>query len=229
MVMTFALFGLSFIGPQFFQAVKGVNPQGTGLRLLAMVGGLLLGSVLGNGLLARFGAKLSTALGFALLAAGLLLGSLTHVASGTGFVLGWMALMGVGTGFVLPATMATALAALPTEHAGVGSSVIMAVRMGGGAFGVALLGSILNGLYRGHLLMTGLPAQASAAVHKSVFGGIAAAGSLLSSSLLAHVRTAFTSSMDTVLLICGVIAVAGILLGYRFHAAGRCKGSGERD
>ena len=36
----FAMFGLLFAAPQFFQAVLGVNAMGSGLRLLPLMGGL---------------------------------------------------------------------------------------------------------------------------------------------------------------------------------------------
>src|SRR6266511_4253020 len=43
-VMNFALFGLLFAMPQYFQAVKGADALGTGLRLLPLIGGLVVGA-----------------------------------------------------------------------------------------------------------------------------------------------------------------------------------------
>src|SRR6266536_2977774 len=46
-VMNFALFGLLFAMPQYFQAVKGADALGTGLRLLPLIGGLVVGARVG--------------------------------------------------------------------------------------------------------------------------------------------------------------------------------------
>jgi len=42
----FAMFGLLFAAPQFFQAVLGVNAMGSGLRLLPLMAGLALGATM---------------------------------------------------------------------------------------------------------------------------------------------------------------------------------------
>src|SRR6266511_452877 len=47
-VMNFALFGLLFAMPQYFQAVKGADALGTGLRLLPLIGGLVVGARVGG-------------------------------------------------------------------------------------------------------------------------------------------------------------------------------------
>ena len=67
----FAMFGLLFAAPQFFQAVLGVNAMGSGLRLLPLMAGLALGAGLASLVIKRLTAKLTAALGFAILAAGL--------------------------------------------------------------------------------------------------------------------------------------------------------------
>jgi hypothetical protein len=84
--------------------------------------------------------------------------------------------------------------------------------MVGGAFGVALLGSILNAAYQRGLHRSGLPAAAASTVRTSVFGGLAVGQQLHSPSLVAGVKAAFTSGMDLVLIVCGGIATAGALL-----------------
>ena len=71
----FALFGLLFAAPQFFQAVLGVTAMGSGIRLLPMMGGLALGAGLADRVARRATAKLTVALGFAILTAGLVLGA----------------------------------------------------------------------------------------------------------------------------------------------------------
>src|SRR6202142_188328 len=66
----FGLFGVLFGLPQYFQAIMGVDPQGSGLRLLPAVGGLIVGAVTADRVTARIGAKLTVALGFAVVVVG---------------------------------------------------------------------------------------------------------------------------------------------------------------
>src|SRR6266545_3997881 len=80
--VSFAMFGLLFTVPQYFQAVVGTDALGAGLRLLPMIGGLIVGAALGDRLTRLAGAKVTVALGFALMAGGLFAGATTGVDSG---------------------------------------------------------------------------------------------------------------------------------------------------
>lgn len=210
--VSFALFGLLFTMPQYFQAVNGADALGTGLRLLPLIGGLLVGAKSAQSLLPKLGAKYIAALGFAFMKAGLLLGTFTGLDTGYGFAAFWITVSGLGLGLVLPTAMDAALGELSSERSGIGSALIMAMRQVGGTIGVALLGAALNSTYRSHLVLDGLPAQASAAVTQSVTAGAAVAGKLQSAELLAMVQKAYVEGMGTMLWICGGIAAVSILL-----------------
>lgn len=211
-IVSFAMFGVLFVTPQYFQAIGGADALGTGVRLLPLIAGFLIGAAAANRVTPRAGAKLTVAIGFALLAAGLGVGALTGVASGYGFTAVWITVVGLSLGFVMPAAMDAALSALSAERSGVGSALIMALRQVGGVFGVALLGTMLNSAYRGQLDLSGIPAPAAETAQKSVSAGVAVAGQLGSAALLDTVRSAFVYGMDVMLGACGIIAVAGILL-----------------
>ena len=47
-LVSFAMFGLFFTMPQYFQEVRGVNALGSGLRLLPMIGGMVIGMIGGT-------------------------------------------------------------------------------------------------------------------------------------------------------------------------------------
>src|SRR4051812_19734079 len=87
----FCMFGVLFATPQFFQAVLGADALGTGLRLLPVIGGLLVGARLADKLAPRIGARITIAAGFSLLAGGLLLGATTAPDGGYGFAATWLA------------------------------------------------------------------------------------------------------------------------------------------
>jgi Na+/melibiose symporter-like transporter len=200
----------------YFQEVLGLSAFGNGVRQLPLIGGLLVGALAATRVASRIGAKLAVAVGFAILAGGLVLGALTSVHDGSGYAMMWLAIAGLGLGVCLPTAMDAALGALSPEHGGVGSGVIQALRMVGGAFGAAILGSILNESYRGQLHLDGLPAQAAAAVQDSVAAGAAVARQLGSTQLLTMVRDAFIHGMGVAFLVCAAAAVAGVVLALRF-------------
>jgi DHA2 family multidrug resistance protein-like MFS transporter len=212
----FALFGVLFTAPQYFQAVLGTNAMGSGLRLLPLIGGLAVGASMADRLAARAGAKFTVAAGFVLMAAGLAVGATTSVTSGTGFLSLWTPVIGLGMGFALATASAAALGALSAERAGVGSAVIQAVNKTGAPIAAALLGSVLNATYRGQLDLAGIPARAAGVVRDSVFAGVAAARQLGSGSLLDSVRGAFVDGMDVMLWVCVAIAAAGVVLALVF-------------
>jgi DHA2 family multidrug resistance protein-like MFS transporter len=215
-VGVFALFGVLFTAPQYFQAILNTDAMGSGLRLLPLIGGLAVGASLADRIAARAGAKLTVAAGFVLMAAGLAVGATTSATSGTGFLSLWTSVVGLGMGFALATASAAALGALSAQRAGVGSAVIQAVNKVGAPFAAALLGSVLNATYRGQLHPAGVPARVAAALRDSVFAGVAAAQQLGSASLLHSVRVAFVDGMDVMLWVCAAIAAAGVVLALIF-------------
>lgn len=210
--INFTMFGVLFTMPQYYQAVLGTDAMGSGLRILPMVGGLLIGVSVAPKLAQAMGTKFAISLGFGLLAAALLYGATTDVGSGTGFAAAWTAAYGLGLGFALPPAMDLALGELSTESAGVGSAVNQAIRTLGGSFGAAVLGSVLSASYRDGLDLGGLSESAQGAVKESVFGGLEVAKLTNSSALADTVRSAFVSGLDVVLAVSGGLGVLGLLI-----------------
>jgi hypothetical protein len=222
-LVSFAMFGIFFVMPQYFQAVRGVNALGSGLRLLPLICGMVVGMIGGTrisvprrGKAPLVSAKTLVTVGFALMAATLAVGATTSAASGTAFAAVWFAGFGLGLGMAMPQAMNAALGALSAERSGSGSALISALRQVGATIGVAVLGTVLNSVYRGHLAVNGLPAAASAAAKSSVVGGVQVAHALGSAPLLHAVRDAFVNGMDTMLWVCGGIALASAILALLF-------------
>jgi MFS transporter, DHA2 family, multidrug resistance protein len=210
-VVSFAMFGLLFAVPLYFQVVRGADAQGSGIRLLPLIAGLLVGGAFADRLAARAGARVIAALGFAVLAAGLAFGATTGVATGDAWAVAWIALSGLGLGLVLPTTIDTALGAVSDESSGVSSGVLQALRMVGGALGAAILGAIINATYRDQLAQAVSPAAARSAGDSAVTG-IDAATTAHSQPLLDAVRHAFVSGMDLTLWVSAALMVAGAVL-----------------
>jgi MFS family permease len=210
-IVSFGMFGLLFAVPLCFQVVRRTDAQGSGIRLLPLIGGLLVGGAFADRLAARAGVRATAALGVALLAAGLAIGATTSVATGDAQAIAWIALSGLGLGLVLPTTIDTALGAVSDESSGVSSGVLQALRMAGGAFGAAILGAIINATYRDQLEHAVSPTLARAA-RDSAVTGIDAANSTHSQPLRDAIRHAFLSGMNTTLWVSAALMAAGAVL-----------------
>ena len=215
-IANFAFFGMLFAVPQYFQSVDGITPLGTGIRLLPMALGLVIGTQFGGPLAKLSGVGTVIAAGFALAAAGLAAGATTGTGTGYGFAAGWIALLGLGVGIALPAALNAALGALPTERAGAGSGLMQAMRQVGGTIGVAVLGTVLSSGYRGRARTGHLPAALAGATRDSVAAGMAVAGRLHDTGLAQVVRAAFVHGMDLTLIVSGAVVAVGALLAALF-------------
>ena len=211
-----AMLGILFTMPQYFQGVLGTDAMGSGLRLLPLVGGLMIGAIPAAGVVQLVGAKVAVATGFAVLAVGLVLGAMMSVGSSPLFVAGWMSVAGLGTGLAMATAMSAALVELDEEKSGVGSGVMQAVNKTGAPLGIAILGSVLSAGYLARVDLAGLPTTAAAAARQSVFGGVAVAHELHSPALLASVQRAFVHGMDLALLVSAAIALVGMVLTILF-------------
>jgi Na+/melibiose symporter-like transporter len=225
-----AMLGILFTMPQYFQGVLGTTAMGSGLRLLPLVAGLIVGAVPAAKVAQLVGAKVAVAAGFAFLAVGLFLGSTMSIGSSGLFVAAWMAVAGLGTGTAMATAMSAALVQLSEEKSGVGSGVMQAVNKTGGPLGIAILGSVLSAGYLARLDLSGLPAAAAAAIRASVFGGVAIAHSIHSPVLLASVQKAFVYGMDRALVVSAGIALVGGVLTLVFlpqtHTSAKPRHSG---
>ena len=212
----FGLFGALFALPQYFEAILGVDPQGSGLRLLPVVAGLIVGAVPADRVATRLGAKLTAAVGFAIAAAGLMIGSMTTTASGDAFLAAWTFIIGAGGGLAFATAASSAIVEVPAERSGVGAALLQTVIKLGPAFGAAILGSVLAATYVSHLDISGLSADAAAAAQGSVFGGLAVAEQLGSQALLTSVRESFVAALAGAMGIAAVVDLVAMVLALVF-------------
>jgi len=238
-LVSFAMFGIFFAMPLYFQEVRGANALGSGLRLLPMIGGMIFGMIGGTRLASprkgaegrppqapRSNAKVLVTVGFTLMAVALGVGASTTVSSGTGFAATWFAVFGLGLGLAMPQTMNAALSALSVERSGSGSALISALRQVGATIGVAVLGTVLDSVYRSHLAVTHLPAASAAAAKASVVEGVGIAHRLGSAALLDSAHSAFVTGLDAMLWVCAGIALLSAILAVIFLPR-RADGMGE--
>lgn len=66
-VAILAMIGVLLLMPRFFQGVLGTDALGSGLRILPLIGGLMVGSIPASVATRPIGAKATVAAGFAVL------------------------------------------------------------------------------------------------------------------------------------------------------------------
>jgi EmrB/QacA subfamily drug resistance transporter len=211
-IAAFAMLGLLFVLPLYLQAVRGHDPLGTGVRLLPMIGGLVIGAKLGEAATVRLGSRIPVVAGLGVILAGLGWGSTVTVGTGYGSIAGWLTLIGLGMGLTMTPAMDAALGEVPVDRAGSGSALSMALRQVGGALGVAVLGSVLNAEYTARLDVAGLPAQLAGTARESVAAGMRVAAATGDRALATSAAHAYVDAMGTVMLVSAALAVIGIVV-----------------
>ena len=196
-----ALISVVFTMPQYSQGVLGLDPEGSGVRLLPAIIGLIIGAVPADRIASRLGTKITVAAGYAITVAGLLIGATTAIGASEWFVATWMGVVGIGMGIGFATAASAALKTIPSEKSGVASALMQAMQKVGFPLGSAIVGSVLVTVYQARLTLTGLPPAAAAAVKQSVFAGVAVAEKLHSTALLDSVRSSFVAGMDAALAV----------------------------
>ena len=139
-----AMFGATVYLSQYFQLARGMTPTQAGLMSIAMVGGLLVSSIVSGRVITSTGRwKRYIVGGMVLVVVGLSLLGTIDADTPLPLVLGYMAVVGVGIG----ATMQNLVLAVQNNTSladmGVASSVVAFFRSTGGATGVSVLGAVL--------------------------------------------------------------------------------------
>lgn len=209
------LSGLLFFLPQYLAAVRGHDSFAIGLRLLPLLAGLLV-TVRGCGPLVRqFGTGAVVAIGLVLLSFAGFLGSSVLADAGDEQLAIWLAITGLGLGLAMVPAVNAAMNAVPPDRFGIGSGMLTTLRLLGSALGVALLGSLLAGTYRGGLGTEGLPTAAAEGAGRSVTAAHEWAERLGRPELAEAADAAFTHATSVALFVCGYLALlSGLLAGW---------------
>jgi DHA2 family multidrug resistance protein-like MFS transporter len=215
-VVSLGLIGTIFTMPQYFQAVQGDDAQTSGLRLLPLIGGLILGAVPASRVARLLGTRIAAAIGFAAIGIGAGVGAASSVSSPVWFVAGWMAVVGFGVGLALATCTSAALSNLTPGNSGIGSAVVQVIQKAGAPLGSAVLGSVLSVVYQSKLQLSGLPSSVAGQVRHSVFSGVAVAGSVHSTALLESVRSSFVAGESAALIVTVGIAGLGCIVALVF-------------
>jgi EmrB/QacA subfamily drug resistance transporter len=181
LLMSFGAGAVMLMLTQYLQFVLGYGEMRAGLALLPYA----VAAAIFNGVGAGLGQKVSNR---TLIAAGLLVmaGGFAVMATTTGYLslLVGLVVMGVGGGLAGPSAYASLMNAIPLEYAGVGSAMNDTVQQVGLAMSIAVLGSVLAGVFA-----ASMPEGAPEAARESI--GVA----IEVPALVEHAKAAFTDAM----------------------------------
>ncbi len=145
-LMSMVMIATIILVPLDYELVSGLSPNAAGVRLIPVTGGTVLGSFIAGQLVSRTGHyRIFPILGAAAMTAAC--GAIAVLGLGQSVVRDTLltAALGLSFGFQLSPVIVPVQNALALEDAGIGLSVIMFLRLIGGAFGVALLTALLVG------------------------------------------------------------------------------------
>ncbi|MGW0484431.1 MFS transporter [Nonomuraea sp. NPDC003214] len=198
LLMAFGAGAVMLMLTQYLQFVLGYGETKAGLALLPYAVAAAIFNGVGAGLGKRVANRTLIASGLAVMAGGFLV-----MATTTGYLglLIGLVLMGVGGGLAGPSAYASLMNAIPLEHAGVGSAMNDTVQQVGLALSIAVLGSVLAGVFT-----SSMPAGAPEAARESI--GVA----FRTPELVEPAKAAFTDAMHVGCFVGAGFCLAAALL-----------------
>ncbi len=212
-IVGFAMFGCIVFLPLFFQVVRGASPTNSGLRLLPLMAGLILLSVVSGQVISKTGKyRVFPIAGTAVIVLALYLLSTMTSTTSTLIQSAYLVLLGIGLGSVMQVLVLITQNAVPYSELGVATSGATFFRSIGGSFGAAIFGAIFSNVLVGNLAsqLHGLTLPhgfASSSVTPAVLGHLPAA--------VRHgFITAYANSIDTVLILAVPAAALAFLASW---------------
>jgi DHA2 family multidrug resistance protein-like MFS transporter len=217
----FVIFG-SFLGiAQYLQLVLGLSPLAAGLWTVPSSAGFIVGSLLAPLSLRVLRPEWALVVGLSLGVLGLCVLGFTTPSSAIAWVVVGSVLLALGLAPVMTLSTDRIVGFAAPERAGAASALSETGAELGGALGIAILGSLVAGMYRvrmAELALAGLPPAASFAARDTLSGAIAVAPQLpgvLASRLLERARAGFSEGMHWTAALSGLLLTFLVLLTAR--------------
>src|SRR5690349_5734582 len=206
LIVGFALIGSVTYLPVFLQIVKGLSPTGSGLRMVPLMAGTLVTSIIAGQLVSRTGKyKLFPIAGTTIVTISLFLISRMTAETSTLAASLYMLCVGLGLGFVMQVLIIAVQNAVDYRDLGVATSNAILFRFIGGSLGTALLGAVLATQLHANAQRL-LPGAAAL----DLISPQALAG--LTPSVRAAYTEAFVISLSNVFLLAAAISFFGLLV-----------------
>ncbi len=191
----FAMFGSIIFIPLYFQGVLGSSATASGNFLTPMMLGMVMASIISGQLLSRAGGhyRLQGAVGLIIMALGMFLLSRMTVETSYARAVTNIVLVGFGLGITMPLYTISVQNAVPYAFLGVATSTVNFFRQIGGAFGLAILGSIMNNRFYSEFVAA-LPPQIKGVIPSEQLTSLANNPQVLvSTEAQSHLRSLFAA------------------------------------
>ncbi|MDF6022183.1 MFS transporter [Streptomyces sp. JH34] len=205
------LSGIVFFLSQFLQLVQGRGPLEAGLAELPAAVGAVTAGLLAGRVARRYSVRSVVALGLGAIGVSLAVVTVIHKETGYPLIGVLLLVVGVGAGFAFTVTSDVILSSVPKEQAGSASAVSETAYELGAALGIALLGSIVTGVYKGFGTPGGIPDAAARAAHESLGGAVETAARLPAhqgSELVVAAQEAFVNGLRVSAAVGAVVLLA---------------------
>ncbi|MER5556312.1 MFS transporter [Streptomyces sp. NPDC002793] len=205
------LSGIVFFLSQFLQLVQGRGPLEAGLAELPAAVGAVTAGLLAGRVARRWSVRSVVAVGLGAIGVSLAMVTVIHKETGYPLIGVLLLVVGVGAGFAFTVTSDVILSSVPKEQAGSASAVSETAYELGAALGIALLGSIVTGVYQGFGTPEGVPAAAASAAHESLGGAVETAEHLpapQAGELVAAAQEAFVNGLRVSAAVGAVVLLA---------------------
>jgi hypothetical protein len=229
-----------FFIPLYIQLIGTATAYDIAIDFLPMAAVMILASALSGRWVARAGPGIPMTVGCVCAGLGILVtNALLSANSGVG-LFGWsLVFVGAGLGVVMVAVTSSVLGVVPADRSGMAASVVNTSRELGAVAGVAVLGSIVNGLLITNLnqelaRIPGLPGSLRSTVITAVTTGSANTSTStlpktgpiarIVNDVLAAANSSFTDAISVVLILAGImlllsaVVAGGLVRGRRTGA-----------
>lgn len=214
LLMAMALFGVIAFIPVFLQVAEGVSATESGLRTTPMMVGIVTMAVFSGQMISRTGNyRVYPIIGTLAAAGGLFM--LSRMTEDANLLLISVCLffIGIGVGLIMQVTLLAVQNAVEFQNMGTATSGVTFFRMMGGAFGVAIFGSVLNNRLEYNLPRL-VPEDALAGIDSATLTSSPEQVLSLPPDVVAGVQEAFALSLETVFLLSVPLALAAFALSW---------------
>lgn len=237
-VLGFGMFASIIFVPLYFQGVLGTTATTSGTFLTPMMLGVVMGAVTSGQLLSRAGGRyrFQGTAGIALMATGLLLMSRMTVNTTNGMAIMSIVIMGLGLGITMPVYLIAVQNAVPHSVLGIATSTNAFFRSIGGAFGLAITGSVMNRTFLSEFT-DNLPTSVAQAIPpeqltaiadnpqalvspeaqaqlQGLFANFGEQGAALLNNLLTTLRQALNTALSDIFLISFVVVLIALIASF---------------
>jgi MFS transporter, DHA2 family, multidrug resistance protein len=217
------VFGLEVFVAQYFQLVLGYSPLEAGLWSVPAAAAFVVGSQVTPPLAARVGPPRAMLGGIVVAIGGVALLTQVGASDGPGLLVAGLVILSLGMAPLFTLAADIALGSAPPERAGAASGISETSSELGGAFGLAVLGTIGTAVYRSETADT-LPDGVAASASDTLAGAVAVADRLpqaLAADVLQPAREAFMQGLQVAATVSGALVVAAAVMAGRLLLVSR--------